>query len=69
MDEHEPPTMTITIEDRLVFGQVKYYPACPKSKVFADLLGQTTFTVQNLKHILRLGVEIRYKHITPEVTL
>lgn len=64
-----PEPLIITIEDRIVFGQVKYYPACPKAQIFADMLGQTTFTVQNLKHILRLGVEVRYKHVTPEVTL
>lgn len=70
MNDDQPlTTLTITIEDKLVFGQVKYYPACPKSKTFADMLGQTTFTTQNLKHILLLGYTIKYKHVTPEVTL
>lgn len=64
-----PNPLTLTIEDKLVFGQVKYYPACPKSNIFADMLGQSTLTRQDLKHILALGYTVKYKHITPEVTL
>lgn len=64
-----PPTMTITIQPRTVYGRTYYYPACPKAETFTAMLGQSTFTTSNLKHILRLGVEIKYAHEHQEVTL
>lgn len=69
MSTDDPNPLTITIEDKLVFGQVKYYPACDKSQTFANMLGQTTLTRQDLVHVLHLGYTINYKHNTPVVTL
>lgn len=50
--------MTITIEIRSIYGQPRAYPACDKSRIFADLLGTKTLTRANLRHIEALGYRI-----------
>lgn len=60
--ECEPAPLTLTIEPRDVYGQTKFYPACDKSRIFAKLLGQTTFTRANLTLMLKLGVQIDFIH-------
>lgn len=67
--DHDAKPLTITIKPRTVYGQTKYYPACPKAQTFADMLHQATLTAPDLKHILRLGIEITYVHEHQEVTL
>lgn len=64
-----PEPLTITVKPRTVYGKTNYYPICPKAGTFAAMLGQTTLTAQDLKHILRLGVEIKYVHEHQEVKL
>lgn len=65
----DTPPLIIAIQPRTVYGRTYYYPACPKAQTFADMVGQSTLTKQNLQHILRLGVEITYIHEHQEVTL
>lgn len=69
MSTDDPNPLTITIEPRTLYGKVVYYPVCGKSQTFANMLHQATLTAPDLKHILRLGYTINYKHDTPVVTL
>lgn len=58
----QPPIGILTIQARTVYGKVNYYPACRLSEGFARLLGQTSFTTQNLRHLLAMGYQIDYTH-------
>ncbi len=50
--------MTIQIEVRNVYGQIKVYPACEKARHFAKIAGTTTLTHATLSEIEALGYEI-----------
>lgn len=67
--DHDAKPLTIAIQPRTLYGKVVYYPVCPKAKTFANLLHQATLTEPDLRHILRLGIEITYVHEHQEVTL
>lgn len=54
--------MNITVEVRTVYGEDKFYPACEASRLFAQLLGQTTLTRPNLQIIKQLGYEVTPVH-------
>jgi hypothetical protein len=50
--------MIIQVEQRHVYGQIKYYPLNELAHQFAALMKQKTFDVRNLEDIRRMGVEI-----------
>ncbi len=52
----------ITLEVRTVYGVDKFYPACPTSQRFADLLKQTTLTKSDIKQIEDIGFGVKYTH-------
>lgn len=51
--------MTIQVEQRSIYGQIKFYPMNPLAAQFAALIRQKTFDAQNLADIKAMGVEIR----------
>ena len=51
-------TMEITIRIKNVYGEEKIYPVCAKAEIFAAMLGQKTFTNDNLRHIRNLGYTV-----------
>lgn len=59
--------MIIQIEIKSVYGELKAYPACEKSRLFASMLGTKTLTHSALIHIERLGYEIKEK--SPSLSL
>ena len=62
-----PAIGTLTMQARCVYGKTNYYPACKQSEGLARLLGQTSFTTQNIKHLLAMGYQIDYTH--PDLSL
>lgn len=50
--------MIIQVEQRSVYGSIKYYPLNELASRFAALMKQKTFDAQNLADIRRMGVEI-----------
>ena len=44
-----------------VYGQERYYPSCELSSKFSELLGTKTFTLDKLKIIKSMGIEIKVK--------
>lgn len=50
--------MNITIEIKNVYGCDKFYPACDKSKLIAQLAGTKTLTRHNLNTIKALGYTV-----------
>lgn len=53
----------VTLKD--VYGVRKVYPACEKSRLFADIAGTTTLTDQNIARIKALGYTVT---VRPAVT-
>ena len=53
------PTLEVRIVER--YGRETIYPECEVSRRFADLLGQTTLTRNDIEKIKRLGYEVRAK--------
>jgi hypothetical protein len=51
----------IIVTTRTVYGNPVIYPACDQSRVFAQLAGTKTLTLQSLKKIKALGYEISEK--------
>jgi hypothetical protein len=50
--------MNIQVEQRSVYGTVKFYPVNELAEQFTRLMKQKTFDVQNLKDIKRMGVSV-----------
>lgn len=50
--------MNVIVEQRSVYGNIKYYPVNDLAQKFADLMKQKTFDVQNLFDIKDLGVTV-----------
>lgn len=47
--------LTITVQQRDVYGNRTYYPVCERSKLFAEIAGTKTLTMRTLLLIGRLG--------------
>jgi hypothetical protein len=56
----------LIVEPKSVYGETRIYPKCEKSKLFAQLLGQTTLTPSNIQHIIRLGYTIKAEYTEPK---
>ena len=50
--------MEIKVKLKNVYGQDLVYPACSKSKLFAEIAGTTTLTPETLSKIMFLGYEV-----------
>jgi hypothetical protein len=60
-------TMKIIIRTKSVYGIVQAYPACPVSRLFADLTGTKTLTREALNTIKKLGFEIEQQAQTMDI--
>jgi len=49
---------SITIEAREVYGNIACYPACEMSRLFANIAGTKTLTMDRLRMIEAAGFEI-----------
>lgn len=59
--------MIIQVEQRSVYGSVKFYPLNQLAVQFAALMRQKTFDAANLKEIKALGVSVEIA--APVVTI
>ena len=50
--------MNVIVEQRNVYGNVKFYPVNDLAQKFADLMKQKTFDARNLFDIKELGVTV-----------
>ena len=50
--------MNIIVEQRNVYGNIKFYPVNDLAQQFADLMRQKTFDVQNLADIKGMGMTV-----------
>ena len=50
--------MTVIVEQKNVYGNIKFYPVNDLAQQFAELMRQRTFDVQNLSDIKRMGMTI-----------
>lgn len=50
--------MVIQVEQRSVYGNIKFYPVNMPASGLAALMKQKTFDVQNLRDISRMGLEV-----------
>jgi hypothetical protein len=50
--------MEIRVKAKSIYGVTKYYPACEKAKVFAEMLGTKTLTPGAIGHIRALGFNV-----------
>ena len=50
--------MNIIVEQKNVYGNIKFYPVNDLAQRFAELMRQRTFDVQNLADIKRMGMTI-----------
>jgi hypothetical protein len=49
----------VEVEVKDVYGVAKYYPMCEKARLFADIAGTKTLTVEVIKKIETLGYSIK----------
>jgi hypothetical protein len=59
--------LKITVRVRNIYGNKTVYPACDKSKIFAQLAGHSTLTRATLDGIRRLGYLIEVQQEVEEV--
>lgn len=59
--------MELTIKSKDVYGRTLYYPACERSKLFAQLTSKTTLTPETLAIVKNLGYTINIQQPTWEV--
>jgi hypothetical protein len=50
--------MNVIVEQRTVYGSIKFYPVNDLAQKFADLMKQKTFDARNLYDIKNLGVTV-----------
>ena len=50
--------MNVIVEQRSVYGSIKFYPINDLAQKFADLMKQKTFDARNLFDIKELGVTV-----------
>ena len=50
--------MNVIVEQRSVYGNIKFYPVNDLAQKFADLMKQKTFDARNLFDIKDLGVNV-----------
>jgi hypothetical protein len=50
--------MNVIVEQRSVYGSIKFYPVNDLAQKFADLMKQKTFDARNLFDIKNMGVTV-----------
>lgn len=50
--------MNVIVEQRSVYGNIKFYPVNDLAQKFADLMKQKTFDARNLFDIKDMGVTV-----------
>lgn len=50
--------MNVIVEQRSVYGNIKFYPVNELAQKFADLMKQKTFDARNLFDIKNMGVTV-----------
>ena len=55
--------MKLILNPKSVYGTDKFYPGCDRSRKFADLLQQTTFTQRDMRILRELGYALEFKHV------
>lgn len=50
--------MNVIVEQRNVYGNIKFYPVNDLAQKFADLMKQKTFDARNLFDIKELGITV-----------
>ena len=50
--------MTVIVEQKNVYGNIKFYPVNDLAQRFATLMRQKTFDVQNLADIKGMGMTV-----------
>jgi hypothetical protein len=50
--------MNVIVEQRSVYGSIKFYPVNDLAQKFADLMRQKTFDARNLFDIKNMGVTV-----------
>ena len=56
----------LIVEPKTVYGETRIYPKCNTSKLFAQLLNQTTLTPANIQNIVRMGFTIKAEYAEPK---
>lgn len=56
-------TQTIRVQVKSVYGEDKFYPACPQAQMFADIAGTKTLTEATLRILIRAGWEVKQQHV------
>lgn len=57
--------MEIFVNVKNVYGNTLYYPACEKSKIFAEIAGSKTLTLDAIEQIKKLGTKVTAE--TPQI--
>jgi len=57
--------MEILVNVKNVYGKTLYYPACEKSRIFAEIAGSKTLTIDVIEQIKRLGTKVTAE--TPQI--
>lgn len=57
----------LIVEPKSNYGETRIYPKCDMSKLFAQLLNQTTLTPANIQQIVRMGFTIKAEYTEPKV--
>ena len=55
--------MKLIINPKSVYGTEKFYPGCEHSRLFAELLKQTTFTERDMRILRELGYTLEFKYV------
>ena len=50
--------MKIIIKKKNVYGENRYYPICKDAKLFAEIAGTVTLTLDNLQRIRDMGFKL-----------
>jgi len=57
--------MEIFVNVKNVYGKTLYYPDCEKSRIFAEIAGSKTLTIDVIEQIKRLGTKVTAE--TPQI--
>lgn len=56
--------MNVIVEQRNVYGNIKFYPVNDLAQRFAALMRQKTFDAENLRDIRNMGIAIEVEQKT-----
>ena len=57
--------MNIQVEQRNVYGSLKFYPVNELAHQFAALMKQKTFDIQNIEDMMKMGIRIEVSVAVP----